>query len=109
MKFELVEFYPADEKNRGNSRKSFVGTVHIYLHESGIDIRGIGVCYHGGRMFFNMPNRVINHPESGFVFKYPIINWRSESANKELMDFLHEKVKPIVLESLNSKLEKGIA
>lgn len=108
MKFELVEFYPAEEQANGKSKKGFVGTVHIYLADYGIDIRGIGVCVNTGRMFFNMPNRVVNNHESGFVFKYPIITWRNDSVNKELMDFLHDKVKPIVLESLNSKTDNRV-
>lgn len=106
MKFELVEFYPPEQKFQGKTKKNFVGTIHIYIADFKMDIRGIGVCCHKGRMFFNMPSRYTIDPETGVAVKYPIISWIDDSVNKELMDFLQQKVKPIVLESLQTKSKK---
>ena len=105
MKFELVDFYPADEINK---RKNFVGTVHIYAIDCQLDIRGILVTTHGKGMFFNLPHFKAIDKETKSVVRYPLIRWTNEATHKEMMNFLHQQVKTEIwnrLNILNSKVK----
>lgn len=106
MKFELVEFYPITEKNRGNLKKNAVGTLHIYAIDCQLDIRGIKVTQHGRSMYFHLPHLFGQDHETGEKVRFPVIRWTNETNHKEMMDFLHETVKPLIRKRLNPKLEK---
>jgi hypothetical protein len=99
MKFELVDFYPADEFNK---RKNFVGTVHIYAIDCQLDIRGILVTTQGKGMFFNLPHFKAIDRETKTVVRYPLIRWTNDATHKEMMDFLHQKVKAEIWKRLNN-------
>lgn len=103
MKFEFVEFYePTDEK----APKNFVGTVHIYAIDCQLDIRGIWVTQKGKATFFNLPHFKAIDQETGKEVRYPLIRWTNEETQKEMLDFLHREVKPLVLERLKAKLKE---
>lgn len=98
MKFEMVEFYPAGEPKR---KKNFLGTLHIYAIDCELDIRGILVTKHGNGMFFNLPHFKGVDSETNQEVRYPLIRWTNEATHKEMMDFLHKKVKPEIKKRLN--------
>lgn len=100
MKFELVEFYPAMEPKRN---KKFLGTVHIYAIDCGLDIRGIRVTKNGKGIFFNLPHFKAVDSETKVEVRYPLIRWTNDATQKEMMEFLHLQVKPVVLKNLNFK------
>lgn len=103
MKFELVEFYPIkDSKFRRT-----VGTVHIYAIDCELDIRGILVTKQGNAIYFNFPHYNAKDQETNENVRYPHIRWTNDKTHKEMLDFLHREVKPLVLESLNLRGDKN--
>lgn len=100
MKIELVEFYPYNPKFAIKHHKNTLGTIHIYLIEEEMDIRGILVCKAGKGIFFNLPHYTAIDEETGKPVRYPHIRFTNDSKHKALMDFLHNEVKPIVRERM---------
>jgi hypothetical protein len=97
MKFELVGFYPVTEKNRGIRNINQLGTVHVYIIDYKIDIRGIRVHKSGAGLFFNINYIVDLDPETGEAVRYPSFRFTENADHKALMDFLHKTVKPDIL------------
>lgn len=98
MKFELVDFYPMTDKNRGKSKKNVLGTVHLYVIECQIDIRGIRVVKNGKCVHFLMPHSFGQDHETGEKVKYPIFRFTNQKDHDEMMNFLHTQVKPQIME-----------
>ena len=99
MKFELVEFYPVKK----SKHKNMVGTVHIYAIDCELDIRGIAVNWNGKSMFFYLPHYKAVDSETGDLVSYPHIRWTNEATHKEMMNFLHQEVRPEIMKRLNIK------
>lgn len=106
MKFELVDFYPMTDKNRGNAKKNVLGTVHIYAIDSQLDLRGIKVTKQGKALYFHMPHIFGQDHETGEKIRYPVFRWTQQETHVAMMDFLHTQVKPFLLEKLKAKSEK---
>lgn len=104
MKFELVEFYPATEPKK---KKNFLGTVHIYVIDCELDIRGILVTKNGNGMFFNFPHFKAKDEETQEWVRYPLIRWANDSTHKEMMNFLHQQVKPEIWKKIGGKNERS--
>ena len=104
MKFELVEYYPINNKQFPRT----LGTVHIYAIDCELDIRGIIVTKQGKGIYFNLPHYNAKDQETGENVRYPHIRWTNQKTQEEMLDFLHREVKPIVLESLKSKGEQNV-
>jgi hypothetical protein len=106
MKFELVDFYPITDKNRGRAKKNVLGTVHVYVIDYELDIRGIKVVKCGNNLHFLMPHSFGIDLETGENVKYPIFRFTKQTHHEELMDFLHQQVKPTIMEKTkNGKRE----
>ncbi len=103
MKFEFVEFYPISKHQKLKNRKA-IGTVHIYAIEPEMDIRGIRISKAGKSIFFVLPHTT-TLDEEGNTVKYPFIRFTNPKSHKELMDFLHEEVKPKIVKILNAKAD----
>lgn len=104
MKFELVDFYPITDKNRGKAKKNLLGTIHIYVIDFQIDIRGIRVVKNGKCIHFLMPHSFGIDHETGETVKYPIVRFTNQKDHDEMMNFLHNEVKPKITEkTINGK------
>lgn len=103
MKFELVDFYPITDKNRGRSKKNILGSVHVYIIDCNVDIRGIKVAKKGNRILFLMPHMFSLDLETGQEVRYPIFSFTNPKDHESMMNFLHSEVKTHILERLNSK------
>ncbi len=99
MKFELVDFYPM----KNDKFKQTVGTIHLYIIDCELDIRGILVNVRGKSMGFKFPYFKTQDLETGQIIKYPHINWTNEKTQKQMMEFLHQKVKPKIWKILNNQ------
>ncbi len=97
MKFEMVEYYPFVEPKKG-----FIGTVHIYAIDCELDIRGILIKKTSGGIHFNLPHFRTTELESGVQVSYPMIRWTNPATQKEMMNFLHKKVKPEILKRIEN-------
>ncbi len=107
MKIEFVEFYPYSPKAQNKHQKKILGTIHIYLIEEELDIRGIMALRTGKGIFFNLPHYVALDEETGEPVRYPHLRFTNESKHKEMMDFLHNEVKPIIRKRIEKSLVKS--
>jgi len=103
MKFELVGFFPLTDKNRGKAKKSTLGSIHIYLIDCQIDIRGIMVSKKGKSLFFHIPHFYGLDGETGEPIRYPFFRFTKEKDHQDLLDFLHKDVKPAIFKHLNAR------
>jgi hypothetical protein len=106
MKFEFVEFYEATEERKSKISNKLIGTVHIYLIDCELDIRGIYVKKQGKQIYFHLPHFSDIDNETGEKVKYPHIRFVNQKKQSEMLDFLHKVVKPKILDILNSKIKK---
>lgn len=106
MKFEFVEFYPVNEKTRGRMKKGSLGTLHIYAIDCELDIRGISVVKQGKGIYFHFPHFFGFDTETGEETRYPLFRWTNQTTHQEMMDFLKNEIKPMILERLNSEFKK---
>jgi hypothetical protein len=89
MNIELVEFYdlPIDKKH-----KKRAGTLHIYLIDYQIDIRGIRVIFNKSRMYVNMPTMFGKDPDTGEKVMYPVFVFTDNNKNKEIVSAIRTKL-----------------
>jgi hypothetical protein len=104
MKFEFVEFYPAVPPKKN---KNFMGTLHIYLIDVELDIRGISVIRHGKNLFFNFPHFWAIDVETEQEARYPVVRFASDPRQQAMIDFLQKDCKPIILERLKTEMGKS--
>jgi len=104
MKFEFVEFYPVS-KRLGGMPKDTIGTVHLYVIDCQLDVRGIYVTKRGKSLFFSFPHFRTIDPETNEMVMYPHLRWQDEKIQKAMINFLHTDVKPIIRSRLNTKSE----
>lgn len=95
MKIEFVGFYPVAPALKSRYKK-MLGTVHLYLIEEELDVRGILVMKSGKGLFFCLPYFQTIDAETGEKVRYPHIRFTNEEKHKKLIDFLHSEVKPAI-------------
>ncbi len=96
MKIEIVEFYPL---NVDKSANFFCGSLHIYLIEYGLDIRGINVIKKNNRWTFFLPHRKAKEEGTENFIQYPIINFTDNQKQQALVDFIRTKGKEYIQEN----------
>lgn len=98
MKLEFVAFYPRTAKNTWHPK--FIGTVHFFISDYGMDIRGVLVSNRNGSIDFQFPHYRDSKKDLTAV-SYPLWRFRDGQKQKELVDFLHDVVKPEIRTLLN--------
>lgn len=83
MNIEIVEFYPIKDKK-------FIGTLHIYIIDYNLDVRGIKVFRMKKNYFFQMPG-MTTIDENGKKVFYPYISFIDENTKKSLIDQIIKK------------------
>jgi len=102
MKIEFIEFYPQRKvKKIKDKEKISLGTVHIYLIEEEMDIRGISVVKSGKGLFFRFPHFPGKDEDTNEKVMYPHVRFTNDNKQKEMLDFLHKEVKPIIEKTLS--------
>ena len=94
MEIEIVEFYLTEKK--GNK---FTGSLHVYLIESGIDLRGIFVGFNfkkDPKWRFFMPSKKGYDEELKKEVQYPVFQFADRAKQKELLDALYDKARPYI-------------
>jgi hypothetical protein len=102
MKFELVDFYPVSKKAPPKN-KNMLGTVHVYSIDNNMDFRGIAVFQRKKLIIFYLPNGIGFDDETGKKVHYPLYSFTNHDHHKALLDFLHDEVKPAILERLKDQ------
>ena len=72
MEVEVVEFY---EKKRKDKKKILSGTMHVYIPELDMDIRGIRVARKQTRWFFFPPSGTALDEETKKWIYYPLVDF----------------------------------
>lgn len=100
MKFtvEAVEYYP--DKNKKN-----IGSLHVYVEELDMDLRGIIVEHKKGSLFFHFPFKWGKN-EKGEKCRYPIVSFIKPGKNKALMDAIRAEGTKFIRESMKNKEKK---
>lgn len=86
MKIEVQDFYPTYV-----SKKEIAGTLHVYLMDENIDIRGCKYRWKGGKEFISLPH-YSQIDEDGVKQTFPIIRFFDEVKHGNLMKALRESV-----------------
>jgi hypothetical protein len=81
MKFEIEAFYPDPRKTKNGFE---LGTLHIFLPDVGIDLRGIICIKTTYGVKFKLPYQVTKDKETQKHVLYPIVNFIDD---KDLYDF----------------------
>lgn len=97
MKIEVVDFFFL---KKDKSFKKFCGTMHIYLIEYEMDIRGICVMHTKKKFFFEMPHRMAFDEEEQKVVRYPHLRFTNPAKHKEFMQELIYKGTKYIMENV---------
>jgi hypothetical protein len=108
IKFEIVELY-IEKVNKATA--SFSGSLHVYLIDYDIDLRGISIIKKKNHWLVFMPRRTGIDPDTKEKVYYPLLSFTNfekqklflTQLRKELPEFYKEKLE---LES-GSKKKKG--
>lgn len=86
MKIEVVEFYPDM-----TMRDPYIGTIHVYLPDYEMDIRGIRVATRQERRgyVYHMP-QTSNIGEDQKPVYYPVCHFTNKDKQNEFLKKLHE-------------------
>jgi len=86
MNVELIGVYPI-----AFNKKAFIGTMHIFLVEEKLDVRGIFVTKSKNKFFVDMPHMTqYDHEEKKFV-NFPIFQFFDNAKHKLLVSILRQK------------------
>lgn len=107
MKFEFVEFYPINPLRRTEKqvRRGVVGSLHIFLCDVNMDIRGINVEYHNEKVMHKRIKYTLPHIPNWDEDKqqrvsFPTINFIVSKDRQALFTFLYGEVNKIVFKRL---------
>jgi hypothetical protein len=80
---EVVEFYPNKITKKGHKLE---GTLHIYIIDWDVDIKGINVtCKANGYWFFGMPNKLGWDVDEKDNIRYPIFSFMDRERQRMFM------------------------
>ncbi|GEM_PF-2340441 len=98
MNIEVVEFYPCSDPVASHAGKhtNFIGTLHIYLCDLDIDLRGLPVFKKGKRIFIQMPNKNAVDPDTKEKVKFPIFNFANHAKQQELVRAIVKEAVPFI-------------
>ena len=93
---EIVEFY---KHKQSNSLKDIFGTIHVYLPDFNLDIRGINIRYkpketYNKRISVSMPFKTDLDPEEkGGKIKYPIFHFTDRTVQNQFVKAVRKKAR----------------
>lgn len=108
MKYEFVEFYRSQIRKR-NNKDFYAGTVHVYVIDFAMDIRGIAVIVNKKNVHFCMPSYKAIDPDTKKEVKYPIISFTTTVAPPGLIDFLRKEVAPEIIKRIAQETSETLA
>lgn len=101
MRIEIVEYYPLADK----AVPYDTGTLHVYLCDFDVDIRGIGVMFSKGRWYINMPFFTGFDSEKQQAIRYSIFSLTNREKHKELIDLIRTEAVKYITENFINKLD----
>lgn len=82
MQIEIVGFY---EIERNDEKEKLIGTLHVYLVDYGLDIRGCYVIRQKKGILILLPSKVGIDEDTGKKVQYPCVQFTDPEKNKELL------------------------
>jgi hypothetical protein len=96
MNIEIVECYQLFETNK----KSFSGTVHVYLIDYGIDLRGVFITQYKNKWIVKLPSRTGIDPDTKKEISYPIFSFVDREKTKKMIDDIKNKASKYIEENI---------
>jgi hypothetical protein len=87
MNIEIVEFYPL---SRDDTKQELKGSMHVYLSDFQLDLRGIHVYRKKNYWFFRLPQQWTVDPDTGEKNFFPVISFVSKDQNDQLIDSIRK-------------------
>jgi len=110
--FEIVEFYPSEPELAQKNHK-VIGSLHIYVIDCQMDIRGILVIKTKKGIFFHMPHGSNYDYDEKRVVHFPVINFTQEGKMEAMKNFVQTEGRKYIsrklteIENLNKKQVKA--
>lgn len=96
--FEIVGFYPA----KPGKNKTFLGTIHAYLIDADIDLRGINVFRKGKNYFYKFPEKFQLDPQTNRVERFPVMSFNNPDKQRQMIEFLRKSAPEIIQEEMKN-------
>lgn len=103
MNLEVVEFYPSEVNGKS---QTYRGTMHVYLIDLGIDIRGINVKGNKNRVYINLPWKNARDKDTNELVRFPVFDYTDKEKSKLFKKSLFEACQKYVKEEF---VAKGLA
>lgn len=111
MKLQIVEFYE-DENDKKN--KKLTGSMHVYLVDYDIDIRGVDVSLDDGKPWITLPSIIRYDKITKQDVRFPVLQFGNRQKTLKLraalikaaLEYIHKNVlnkKPNVKKKFNKK------
>lgn len=101
MEIEIVEFYPDLDKKP--LFKNLIGSMHVYIIEDKIDLRGVRVFLNRNGLYFKMPCLVGLDEETKKKVLYPLFSYQDREKDKKLREQIKIKGTKYIQEKSNEK------
>lgn len=88
MKLEVIEFYT---DKRDDAKQFLEGSMHVYLPEIDVDLRGVRVIKKKNYWKFIAPRKQGVDPDTQLTVKYPVFTFANEKKHKELLHLIKTK------------------
>ena len=90
---EIIEFYPQTVNQKTRFCK---GTLHFYLPDLDLDIRGAFCLYNNGKCFVHMPGkRGFDHDAKSWV-RYPCVSFTDREKTKKILEVAKQLAKDYI-------------
>lgn len=97
MNIEIVEFYSIE---KDDNREILKGTLHVYLVDLGIDLRGIYVQKRKNYWRFDLPSRSGVDQETKQLVRYPCFSFMDKKKTDQLLSLIRELGREYILKQL---------
>lgn len=96
MNIEIVECYPIKLKKKAD----FAGSLHVYLIDYGIDLRGAIIIKNKNHWIIKMPYKTGIDQETGEYVSYPIFSFTDREKGKSLLNEIKKKAIEYIEENI---------
>ena len=99
MKVEVVEFYPTE---KDDSKQILKGSLHVYLPDMDVDLRGVMVRKRKDSWYFGLPSLFGKDPETGKMVRFPVFAFVNRDKTRELRNNIIEEGKRYIKENISN-------
>ena len=103
MEIEIVEFY---EESRNEEKRHLKGTLHIYLIDLQLDLRGIRVFKENKKWWLNLPRGFGNDEVTKQRVFFPYFAFMDREKNKQLLKEIRTKGIPFIKQKVGQPFFK---